>query len=228
MPRKQLIRTADHPYHIRARSNNKEWFELPLDECFEVFCNVIPIVCERYEMHLHAFILMNNHFHMAVSTPKLNLDECMHYFMGQTSRGLRKKTSRINHIYGGRYRWTLITNDLYYANCFRYIYQNPLRAKIVDRVEDYQFSTASGRGNKLTSLVTEFESHHSMIPKNEYDRASWLNIVPDPKVDRRTKIGLRKAVFEIGVDRNTKKAIDLRLSCAAVPKDDGHPRGLVL
>src|ERR1044072_9256095 len=143
MGRIPLIRTAEHPYHLRARSNNKDWFDLPLDACFEVFERVLPKTCEKFDLKLHAFALMNNHFHLIGTTPDLNIDKTMHHLMTETSRGLRKKTLRTNHVYGGRYKWSVIDSSVYYANCYRYVAQNPLRAKIVSKVENYPYSSFS-------------------------------------------------------------------------------------
>jgi putative transposase len=37
MPRKKLIYTDQFPYHVTARSNNKEWFYLPISEVWNIF-----------------------------------------------------------------------------------------------------------------------------------------------------------------------------------------------
>lgn len=112
MPRKPISITNEHPYHIIGRSNNRDWFDLPLNYCYEVFTNVLTKVKQNYNFKLHAFVLMNNHYHMILSTPEKNLSQGMRYFMTETSRGIRVKSMRINHIYGGRYRPCLITSSI--------------------------------------------------------------------------------------------------------------------
>lgn len=197
MPRKARVLTSDHPYHLSARSNNRDWFDLPLADCFDVFSSVLPVVCERYELKVHAFVLMSNHWHMLATTPRKNVDQAMMYFMSQTSRGLRKKTNRINHIYGGRYRATVIQSEHYYATCYRYVAQNPLVAEIVDRVEDYPFSTFSKAPNPLSNICIENSTGHaSLLPTCSQEKMKWLNEILESKVRERMRIGLKRPIFQ--------------------------------
>lgn len=141
MPRAPLIRTASLPYHVVARSNNREWFYLPTELTWEIFSELLCKVVAEYRIKIHAFVLMSNHFHLLATTPEKNLDEAMLYFMRETAREINRTSSRINHIFGGPYKWSVITHKRYYEHAVRYVYQNPVKAGIVDKVESYPFST---------------------------------------------------------------------------------------
>lgn len=52
-------------------------------------------------------------------------------------------------MFGTKYNWSLIKHHAYFKNVFRYIYQNPVRAKIVKRCEDYPFSTLHYTANNM-------------------------------------------------------------------------------
>lgn len=210
MPRKPIILTDEHPYHVTGRSNNRDWFDLPLENCFDVFVNIIAKVIEKYEFKFHAFVLMDNHFHMIVSTPKSNLSGGMRYFMTETARGIRVRSLRVNHVYGGRYRASLITSSIYYANVIKYVYRNPVRANLVTFVEDYQWSSISNNNSGLRELVTPIETfHEDYLPQEKIQQLTWYNECFQKNTDDRIRKALRKSTFEIKPDRNTRKKIEL-------------------
>src|SRR5687767_14154985 len=103
MARKCVILQNEHPYHVRARSNNREWFYLPLEHCWSIYSRYIKETSQKYGFATHNFVLMKNHFHWNVSTPSCNLSEGMQYFMSRTSIAIARSAGRINRIYGSRY-----------------------------------------------------------------------------------------------------------------------------
>lgn len=207
MPRKPLIRTSEHPYHLRARSNIKDWFDLPLDQCFERFVSVLEEACEKYSLQTHSFVLMSNHWHLVASTPKENVDVAMQFFMSRSSRRLREGTDRINHIYGGRYKWSVISSPEYYFNCHRYVYQNPLRANIVEKVEKWKFSSISKYDSRLSRLIQPPQfGHDSSIPTGD-DYLDWLNRPIIEETLAIIKRGLSRPMFRYGRDRDTREEI---------------------
>ena len=80
MGRSKVIYTDAHPYHVTARSNNRDWFDVPLDYIFGIYINVLEECIKRFNIRVHAFVLMNNHFHMIVSTPDKNIGDFLKYF----------------------------------------------------------------------------------------------------------------------------------------------------
>ena len=110
---------------------------------------------EKYRVKIQAFVLMSNHYHLMLWTPNADIDKFMFEFNRMLSFYVRRRTKDINRIFGDRYHWTLIDNQDYYNNVIRYIYQNPLRAKLVERCEDYPFST-------LFSIINNKEIYFSI------------------------------------------------------------------
>jgi putative transposase len=135
---------SDFPYHVSAKSINGDWFSLPMDFVWSTMCEQLYFIESAFEVRIHAFVLMSNHFHLAISTPYANLSEAMAWFMRETSRSLTRAGNRVNQTYGGRYFRTIIDSPLYWAHVYKYIYANPLRAGIVERAEDYKYSTLRG------------------------------------------------------------------------------------
>lgn len=141
MPRKKLIRSETLPYHVTSRAHNKEPFPLPLKIVWNICQESFKESNEIHPINLIAFVLMDNHYHMIVQTPEGNLDKFMYEFNKRFAKKVLEQSGGINHIFGGRYKWCLIESQKYFSNCYRYVYQNPIRANLVKKCEDYSFST---------------------------------------------------------------------------------------
>ena len=139
MARKNLIRTNQYPYHVYARTNRKEWFRNLMDDIWKIYCDLLYIVSCIYQCEVHAFVLMNNHFHLIVSTPLENLDEAMLYLMRESSREINRLSETSARIYSGRYKWSLINERKYYFTIMKYVYRNPVQVELSKRCEDYKY-----------------------------------------------------------------------------------------
>lgn len=141
MPRKNLIRTNEHFYHITTRANNGDWFEIPMSEVWKISIEAFNKAQANNPAIVFQFVLMSNHYHLLIQTPNSDIDKFMFWFNRTFSNRLREESGRINRMFGTNYKWSLIKHHAYFKNVFRYIYQNPVRAKLVKRCEDYPYST---------------------------------------------------------------------------------------
>ncbi len=203
MPRKPTPYTAEFPLHLVARSNNHDWFQIPIEDCWNIFSNELEEVRKRFGFQTHAFVLMSNHYHWLMSTPDLQLAEGMCYFQSTTSRKIGRLAKRINRIYGARYKPTVIQTAEYYAHSYRYIFQNPLRAKICDDVASYPWSTFVDRSISV-SVRRDF---HEMIPRKNL--LEWLNQLPPEPAMKAVQSALRRRVFEFPRGKNKHQSGDL-------------------
>src|SRR6185436_4461905 len=133
---------------------------------------------QRYEAKIIALVLMSNHLHMLLLTPKSNLDEIMCYFLREVSRTIGRKSSRTNHIFGGPYKWCLIKQESHLVNAYKYVYRNPIAAGITNNVESYQFSSIHylAYGYSLPFRVyDEYVVDSVNLPQPMKTRLTWLN-----------------------------------------------------
>lgn len=184
MPRKKLIRSPDHVYHITSRSNSKEWFYIPSKECWRICVELLREGCPRFGIELHAFVLMHNHYHLLVRFPDAPIDKFMHFFNKNMSKRINMASGRINHVFGGSYKWSLIDSSPYYFNAIKYVYQNPLRAGMCARVEQYPYSTYHGKKHGL-----------SVSPLKGLD-LDWLNDLYSEESRQRIRKGFKRVVFQ--------------------------------
>lgn len=173
MPRKALTITHELPYHITARSNNREWFYLPIQDCWDIFLLHLTTVAIRYHFQIHAFVLMNNHYHMIATTSEpYSLPKVMEWFQRSVNRTINDKSGRINHLFGGPYKASLIRDEQSYYHALRYVYRNPVTAKITKKVEDYSYSSLVDTRVPLTFPITGIASY---IPKESCVLYEYLN-----------------------------------------------------
>lgn len=206
MPRKHVIKSSVFPYHICARSNNQDWFSLPLEETIDIFAQVTSRTQEQYKFRFELFTLMSNHFHMIISTPNENISEGMRYFMTESSRGIARASNRINRIFGQRYHWTIIRDPAHYAVVYKYVARNPVAAYLVHRVEEWPFSSLAASNNKMKNLVAvnpEFLSTLSPLVNS-----GWLNTPYDLATQELISLALRRSEFISPRERNSREPIN--------------------
>lgn len=189
MGRKPLVYTEEYPYHIMARSNNKEWFCIDLPTLWGLFSVELKRVCKEYGLLCHAFVLMNNHYHMLASTSgRYDIGEIMCVLQTSVSRKVNSLSGRNNHVFGGRYKASLIIEPSYYFYVFKYLYRNPIEAQLVERVEDYSLSTFT-RSEDMP-LVSPISGIASLIP--EANLGDWINESEPTDFVESVRRGLKK------------------------------------
>lgn len=203
MPRKNLIRSNNLPYHVTARSNNKEWFTLPMPEMWKVVQDSLREAIEVHRVEVIAFVLMGNHYHMLLLTPEGNLDSFMYELNKRLALKIKTSTGQINRIFGGRYKWCLIQSQHYLINCYKYVYQNPVRAGLVQYCEDYPFSTLRCL---ISNVRFSIPIHDKYGFKDEYG-LRWLNQKIDFEEEEALRNGLSKSVLVTLKSRESRKRI---------------------
>ncbi|EPZ51692.1 transposase IS200-like protein [Bacteriovorax sp. BAL6_X] len=141
MPKKKLIRQGDFPYHVTTRNNNRDWFSIPMYEVWDICKEALIYAQEKEKVQINCFVLMSNHYHLLLTTPNENIDRFMMHFNWRISYLISLRTSRINHKFSNRYKWSIVTEQNYLYNVYRYIYQNPIRAGISEACIDYPYTS---------------------------------------------------------------------------------------
>ncbi|MCM2324191.1 MAG: transposase [Oligoflexia bacterium] len=200
MSRKSLIRTSTLPYHVTARTNNREPFPLPLDQAWRILEGQCFEVSVLFGAQVHALVLMNNHFHLLISTPKEDLGEIMMHFMRSSTRALNLLSGRSGHAFCGRYHWTLVNSDVYFAHAFKYVFRNPVRAGVSDTVEEYPFTSLAGLlGLRPLGFPIYFPfgfSAYIRIPTDTAALLKWLNQPFRTEHLQAIRKALKRACFE--------------------------------
>jgi len=127
-------------YHVIARGERRDAiFTCPADK--EKFLTKIAETTEKYQLLVHAYVLMDNHYHLLVETPRANLSQAMHYLNASYSNWLRRKYDIVGSVFQGRYKAILVEKDEYLKVLSAYIHLNPVRAGIVEEPSAYEYSS---------------------------------------------------------------------------------------
>ena len=115
-------------YHVTCRGNERREIYKD-DEDRKLFKEKLKVSLEVYAVEVLSYVLMGNHFHLLISTPKGNLSEFMRHFNISYTSAYNRRHRRSGHLYQGRYKSFLIDADRYLAAVSRYIHLNPIRIK---------------------------------------------------------------------------------------------------
>ena len=127
-------------YHVMHRGNaGSDIFKSQRDH--ERFLGYLGKAVERYELRIHTYCLMTNHYHLMIETPQANLSQATKWINVSYAAYFNRKRRRSGHLFQGRYKAILVDADEYLKHLSRYIHLNPIRARMVDHLKDYQWSS---------------------------------------------------------------------------------------
>jgi putative transposase len=128
-------------YHVYNRGNNRTAI-LRSDSEKEIFLGTLADYKERFAFKLYGFVLMDNHFHMILETGQLNhVSRVMHAFLLSFGNKYRKMNHCSGHLWQHRFQSRLLENEGYVLECLEYIHNNPVKSGLVERAEDYSWSS---------------------------------------------------------------------------------------
>jgi len=132
---------ANNIYHIYNRGNNKQLIFHNRDN-YLYFLNKIRKHISPY-CELLCYCLMPNHFHLLVSLgPDFEKDKFSNSYktmLSSYTRAINRQNNKKGSLFQQNSKFKLVTNFEYV--CFHYIHQNPTKAKLVSKMEDWEFSS---------------------------------------------------------------------------------------
>ena len=154
MPRKARIDTAGALHHIMVRGiEGCNIFRN--DDDRDNFIGRLGKILSETDTSCYAWALIPNHFHLLLQTGSIPISTVMRRLLTGYALYYNKKYRRRGHLFQNRFKSILCQRDSYFLELVRYIHLNPLRAKIVDNLDDldkYKFCSHSvvlGRNKKV-------------------------------------------------------------------------------
>jgi REP element-mobilizing transposase RayT/biotin operon repressor len=142
LPRQRRKIGLSKIYHIIARGNERKDIFLD-DEDKNKFIQIIINKKKKNEYTLYAYCLMNNHLHLLLKEEKDNISRVMRRINTAYAYYFNKKYNRVGHVFQNRFRSEPVENDRYLISLIRYIHNNPIKAKIVNQLQQYKWSSYS-------------------------------------------------------------------------------------
>ncbi len=114
-------------YHVTARGNErKAVFRDEQDR--RRFLELLEEFVGRFDLVLHAYVLMDNHYHLLVETPQANLSSAMQWLGVSYTVGFNHRHRRAGHLFQGRFR-AILLEDTAAMEVSRYVHLNPVRVR---------------------------------------------------------------------------------------------------
>ena len=212
-------------YHVLNRSNGRvRIFEGDSD--YKAFEQVMVEACARIPMRILSYCVMPNHWHM-VLWPKADGDLSRFIAWLSLTHTQRwhahRHSAGSGHLYQGRFKSFVMEENEHLLTVCRYVERNALRAKLVDRAEDWRWCSLWHRefgDSNVTGLLSDWPMRP---PEN------WLAIVNRPETDQELD-GLRNSVNRgqpYGSDSWLERIVrQLGLSSTMRPR--GRPRRVTM
>jgi len=127
-------------WHVTSRGNNREDIYRD-DEDRLMFLSIFAEAVRRYRWIVHAYTLMTNHYHLIIETPEVTLSRGMKWMNGKYAQWFNRRHGRSGHLFQGRFKGFLVEKERYLMALIRYVALNPVRAQMVDRPEQYRWSS---------------------------------------------------------------------------------------
>lgn len=126
MARAVRIERAGNWYHITARGNERRAiYRDPRDR--QHFCSLLAEFVATFRLGLHAFVLMDNHYHLLVETTEPNLARAMQWLNVSYSVWFNRRHGRSGHLFQGRYKAIVVDPLGWGLELSRYVHLNPVR-----------------------------------------------------------------------------------------------------
>ncbi len=192
MPRLPRIVAGNNVYHIVNRAIGKLSIFNSFDD-FNLFISCVKEAQLKLDMRILAYCIMPNHWHLLLY-PKNDSDISlfMHQLTNAHTRKFHLKTQTVGTgpLYQGRYFSSLVNTDNYVLAVIKYIEQNPLRARLVLRVEDWQWSSARLRLTNINPHAPIITDAPISLPSNYHE---WVNILEND-VNENVRKSIQKGI----------------------------------
>lgn len=209
-------------FHIITQGINKSYiFENPED--IKYYIKIMCKLSEEYRIKLIAYCVMNNHTHMLLEVNELNnLIKYMQSINTRYGKYYNKKYNRVGYVFRDRYKSEGIYSEKHLYNCIRYIYDNPVKAGICNKAEEYPYSNykkiseiyneeyyrfIGDESDKICKkLINDFLKENNLgLNELKKDKNKLKQIISNLKNDY--NISLRTVAKEINLGRETVRKI---------------------
>ena len=226
MPRKPRFFLPNIPVHVIIRGNARR-VVFAEDTDRKAYLGWLKEATEKYTVNIHAYVLMDNHVHLLLSTNEPDhISKVMQHIGRKYVPYFNHKYEKSGTLWEGRFKASMIESEQYLLCCYRYIELNPVRANMVKRPEEWKWSSytsnAYGEEDKLIKPHPVYLAiHKKKDVRVNYYRVSFKQVL-EPSIIN----DLRSAVqtgTPLGNDR-FKKEVEKLLGVKVGYAKRGRPK----
>lgn len=128
MARPLRIELAGGWYHLTARGNERQAiFRDDQDRLH--FLGLLAEWVDRFHLRVHAYVLMDNHYHLLIETAEANLSQAMQWLGVSYTVWFNRRHQRVGHLFQGRYQAIHVEAESAAWEVSRYVHLNPVRVR---------------------------------------------------------------------------------------------------
>lgn len=180
MPRPIRIQYENAFYHVMNHGRARQRI-FHGDEFCHAFLKTLEEAHQRFDAQIHAYCLMNNHYHLLLQTPRANLDRIMRHVNGVYTQRFNRLKRTDGPLFRGRYKAILLDSDAYLLQVGRYIHRNPVEVKgaAPDFLDSYPWSSYLAYVNRATAprWLSRDQTYSMLGQKRRY--AGYRNYVAE-------------------------------------------------
>ncbi|MDR3492859.1 MAG: transposase [Gammaproteobacteria bacterium] len=164
MPRPLRIEYSCAWYHVMNRGANRMKI-FTTDEHRQIFLKLLKEISLLFQIEIHSYCLMDNHYHLLLQTLHPNLGKAMRHLSGIYTLRYNRSLNRDGPLFRGRYKAILIEANTYILKVSRYIHLNPTEAKVVEHPANFKWSSYNNyvdekKSNWIhTTFILDFFGH---------------------------------------------------------------------
>lgn len=171
MPRRARQLSDSGIYHVMLRGINRQAILLDEEDNLR-FLRYLRTTRELSGCHVLAYCLMTNHVHLVLRTGAEPIGQTVKRLGVRYASWHNGKYDRVGHLFQDRFRSCPVGDDEYFVTLLRYVWNNPVRAGMVDRPDQYRWSSLS------CGAVVDQEALLSLV---EPTTLAQLAVVPEPE-----------------------------------------------
>ena len=203
------------PHHVIQRGHNKESV-FNLDYSYLYYTSNLLKFKEEYGCKLYAYCLMPNHVHLLIDPGEEpdNLSKLMKRISGRQTRFVNKRSKRSGSLWEGRFKSSIVSTNEYLHACCRYIELNPVQAGLVQKPQEYRWSSARSKVTEYEDSLVDLDPFYTDIGDTADERqVHYLEYLLEGIPDEEEKL-LKEAIQREQITGSSK-------FCQQVEKDHG-------
>jgi putative transposase len=162
MPRKSRIDTTGALHHIMVRGIERcNIYRNDSDR--DNFLERLDNVLTETKTACYAWALIPNHFHLLLQTGSMPISTVMRRLLTGYALYYNRKHRRHGHLFHNRFKSILCQKDSYFLELVRYIHLNPIRAGIVDSLEELDRYEYSGHSVIMGKKKAEWQDTQEVL-----------------------------------------------------------------
>ena len=189
MPRQARKKSESGIYHVMLRGINQQQIFEDSEDYYK-FLDILTECKAISEFKLIAYCLMGNHIHLLIKEGPETLEQIFKRICGRFVYWYNIKYQRAGHLFQDRFKSEPVDSEKYFFTVLRYIHQNPVKAGVCKRVENYVYSSyleyISGKNLVDTDYVLELTTIEEFVGLHQQNKEDSCLDITDKVIRRVT------------------------------------------